>query len=381
MSDISKHYEPLLYAAPAYSEAMLYFGRFQAPDPFLAFGYKGKKVALLNALEINRGHKESVFDAIISLEKCIQECKIAKKGAVVKIADLVGFLAKAYKIPGFLVPADFPVEIALGLKEKKIPFVVKEAPFFPQQMIKTPDEIKELKLANKAAAAGIDAAKKALLKAKIKTAGKLYLDGKLLTSERLRSIIEVACLEAGAVGDCIAAGGDQACDPHQAGHGPLRANELIIIDVFPRLKASGYYGDMTRTFLKGKATEAQKKLFNVVHEAQKKALAKLKAGVKAAAVHKVVEAVFADRCYTTDTMASPPAGFIHSTGHGVGLGLHEPLRVSGKSDLVLKTGMVVTIEPGLYYAGLGGVRIEDVACVTKTGHELLSRYSYQWQLQ
>ena len=100
-----------------------------------------------------------------------------------------------------------------------------------------------------------------------------------MSSERLRAEIEIAILHAGGVSaNTIVAGGDQACDPHNRGSGPLKANSLIILDIFPKHAESGYYGDLTRTVVKGQASEAQRKLWHTVLEAQKFSLQKIRAG-------------------------------------------------------------------------------------------------------
>jgi Xaa-Pro aminopeptidase len=211
--------------------------------------------------------------------------------------------------------------------------------------------------------------------------GKLHYQGKFLTSERLKEEIEIACLRAGAVsGHTIAAGGDQACDPHCSGSGVLRANELIIIDVFPRVVATGYHGDMTRTFLKGKASEEQKRLVATVRAAQQKALESIRAGVTGDSIHQKVVDHFEEHGYRTDRAAKQPFGFFHGTGHGLGLEVHESPRLSAGGPK-LRAGQVVTVEPGLYYPGLGAVRIEDVVRVTKEGSEMLSNCHYRWLIR
>ncbi|MEM8549670.1 MAG: M24 family metallopeptidase, partial [Verrucomicrobiota bacterium] len=251
---------------------------------------------------------------------------------------------------------------------------------FPQREKKTVAEAEAIREGNKASAAGIRAAEQALRKSEIKR-GYLYLDGKKLTSERLRVIIQTACLEVGAVAEhVICAGGDQACDPHGAGTGPLRASELIIVDVFPRVSKSGYHGDMTRTFLKGKASPEQKRLVAGVRAAQNAALAEIKASVCASKVHGAAEKAIKEAGYLTGQVDGVWQGFIHSTGHGLGLEVHEPPRVSTGLNR-LKAGAVITVEPGLYYPGLGGCRIEDVVQVTKDGYTLLSKAPYRWELK
>jgi Xaa-Pro aminopeptidase len=212
--------------------------------------------------------------------------------------------------------------------------------------------------------------------------GRLLLKGRVLTSEMLKVAIETACIEAGSVSmSTIAAGGDQACDPHNRGTGPLRPNELIIVDVFPRVSATGYYGDMTRTFLRGRANDAQRAIVAAVRAAQLKALATIRAGVLASEVHRRVSETLVARGFETRRTARGSVGFFHGTGHGLGLEVHEPPRMNATSDYPLKKGSVVTVEPGLYYPGVGACRIEDVVQVTGGAPRMLSRYPYAWELR
>ncbi len=211
---------------------------------------------------------------------------------------------------------------------------------------------------------------------------RLIYEGRPLTSERLKFAIEIACLAAGGASlNTIAAGGDQACDPHDRGTGPLRANELIIVDVFPRIAATGFHGDMTRTFLRGRASDAQRALVAAVRAAQLAALHAVRAGVNGRTVHGKVVEVFTARGYETKQTPRGSVGFFHGTGHGLGLDIHEPPRMNGTLDRILKKNSVVTVEPGLYYPGLGGCRIEDVVQVTAAKPTMLSRFHYNWEIR
>jgi Xaa-Pro aminopeptidase len=257
---------------------------------------------------------------------------------------------------------------------------VSEGALFPERAIKSEREQAAVAEGNRASAAGIRAVEQVLRRAAIKS-GYLYFEGRKLTSERLRREADVACLYRGAVAaHTIVAGGDQACDPHCSGKGPLRANELIIVDVFPRVTATGYFGDMTRTFLKGRASTAQRRLVAAVREAQRMAIGSIKAGLNGSTVHRKVEEFFAREGFPTGKREKGHEGFFHGTGHGLGLEIHEYPRL-GRTGGRLRAGMVTTVEPGLYYRGLGGCRIEDVVAVTGRGSEMLSRCHYRWEIR
>jgi Xaa-Pro aminopeptidase len=370
----------LLYADSAHNADQLYFGRVNVPDPFISFLHNRKKYALVSALEFGRVKRDSDFDVVLPLEIYAKEAKSRFRAKRTTAAEIVAVVAKQFRLTSFVIAEDFPAGIANRLTRLGLKIQIADGPIFPQREIKTAAEAAAIREGNRCSALGILAAETMLRASKIKN-GQLFHRGTPLTSERLKIAIEIACLEAGSVSlDTIAAGGDQACDPHERGHGPLRANELIIVDVFPRVNASGYHGDMTRTFLKGRASDAQRALVAAVREAQLAALNKIRAGVNGQVAHQSVCAVFALRGYETKHTDKGSVGFFHGTGHGLGLAVHEPPRVS-TVDYRLKKGSVVTVEPGLYYPGLGGCRIEDVVQVTSTRPKMLSDCHYNWEIK
>lgn len=370
----------LLYGSSEDNADILYFSKAFVPDAFIALEVGDKKLGLFGALEYGRMVKESDFDSVLSLEDYQEKAKKRFRKKEVGSAQIIKVLAEEYGINHFLIAEDFPVGLALDLKKAHLKIQVLKGSFFPQREIKSNAEALEITQGNAASAAGILAAETALRRSTIK-GNQLYLDGKILSSEHLRELVDIACLQMGAIAhNTIVAGGDQACDPHCRGSGPLRPNELIIVDVFPRLSSSGYHGDMTRTFLKGQATEAQKKLVFAVQEAQKKALSKIKEGITGAEVHGEVTNYFLQSGYITKKVDNKYEGFFHGTGHGLGLDVHETPRVNGSNKEGLKLNTVITVEPGLYYPGVGGCRIEDVVQVNRNGYKMLSDYHYAWQI-
>jgi Xaa-Pro aminopeptidase len=369
----------LLYADTLTSPDQLYFGRFFVPDPFISFLISGKKMGVFNALEFSRARKESAFEVVLPLEEWTERAHKCFEREDIGIAEVIYVIARSYKIKTFRIPSDFPTGVAFKLIEHGLKLEVIDGMFFPKREIKTEEEIRFIKQGNRCSSLGFKVAEELLQKAEIKR-GRLYCEGKPLTSERVQKEIEIACLRAGAISaDTIVAGGDQACDPHCRGSGPLFANQLIIIDIFPRVTQTGYHGDMTRTFLKGKASDAQIRLVRTVRTAQRIALNTIKAGVSGQRVHSKVVEHFDAQCYQTRRDEGGAVGFFHGTGHGLGLAVHEAPRVSANGGK-LRKGTVVTVEPGLYYPGLGGCRIEDVVQVTSEGVRMLSNYPYRWQI-
>lgn len=371
-----------LYAASESSADLLYLSGVFVPDPFLALIAQKKSYAVVSQLEYGRVAKQSNFDEVMLLEAIRENAAENLQIPVKEVGpgELMVYFAQRFAVKKVEVPADFPAIHYAKLFDAGYRVEIVQGAFFPKRAKKTDAEARAIRQGNAASAAGIRAAEAALRAATI-VGNRIVYEGKSLTSERLRSIIDQACLEKGAAAShTIVAGGRQACDPHDAGSGLLRPNELIIVDVFPRVQKTGYHGDLTRTFLKGHASAAQRALVKSVQEAQSAAIEKVKAGVKGDAVHAAAKQVFDDAGFVTERRKKGFVGFIHSTGHGLGLEVHEAPRVS-KGAPKLKAGQVITIEPGLYYPEIGGCRIEDVVRVTKDGYEKLSSLHYKWEIR
>ena len=372
----------ILFAASEQSADIFYLTKVFVPDPFLCFIVGGRSTAVVNRLEYSRVRAQSNCDEVLLLETVQRQAAKALRMELLEVgpAEMMRYFAKLNKVREMEVPEDFPSVYFAKLLAAGMQVRVGADPFFSARELKSDAEAKALRQGNAASAAGIRTAERVLRASKI--VGKcLKYEGRTLTSEWLRMMIDQACLSKGAVAhNTIVAGGKQGCDPHEGGHGPLKSNELIIIDVFPRLQKTGYHGDMTRTFLKGRANDAQRALVGAVRDAQLAALAKVKAGISGATVHAAAAQLFDARGFLTERRGEGFVGFIHSTGHGLGLEVHEAPRVSPTAGR-LRKGQVITIEPGLYYPEVGGCRIEDVVRVTKEGSEMLSSMHYKWELR
>ncbi len=370
---------PLLYADTHSSSDMLYFGGVDVHDPFIAFGTGRKKITVQSALELGRVKRTGDFDQVLSLETWRDHARQAY-GAKAGIAEIIVCLARHHGLRSFRIPDNFPAGLYQKLLKLGLKLELAAGMLFPEREIKSAPEAEAIRDGNRLAAVGYVTAEKILRTAKIKGRSLVY-QGQPLTSEHLRFAIEVAIKEQGGEArDTIVAGGNQACDPHERGSGPLRPHELIIVDIFPRVLKSGYYGDMTRTYLKGSASDAQRKLVTTVRDAQRAAIRMIRTGVDGSDVHDLVNFIFTRAGYETRHGKSGSVGFFHGTGHGLGLAIHESPRVSTVS-YKLKAGSVVTVEPGLYYPGLGGCRWEDVVQVTKGPAKLLSKHPYDWEIK
>jgi Xaa-Pro aminopeptidase len=361
----------LIVATSETDPDMLYATRFWAPDPFIFLKRNGKRTLVLSDLEIDRGRKQAEADEFVMFSEIEREVQGKSKKAPPYEKVLAHFLRKR-GVKSTIVPANFPLAYAQELAANKIRVRTTNGLFWPEREAKSNKEIEMIGGALRITETGLRRAIEILKASRPGPGKKLRWGGKTLTSEMLRAEIDSAILRAGGIpAGTIVAGGDQACDPHERGFGPLYADSLIILDVFPRDAKTGYFGDMTRTVLRGRASDAQRKLWNTVKAGQALALKRIKAGVDGMTIHKAIQEFFTKRGFPTEIRKGRRVGFFHGTGHGLGLEIHEYPRLQ---KVTLKDRQVLTVEPGLYYPGLGGVRQEDVVVVTKSGCRVLSRF-------
>ncbi len=368
----------LIIAASESNADILHATGFRAPDAFAYLETGGKKHILLNDLEIDRGRAQAKVDVVDSYSD-VSKSTASKPGKSPALAKVLATWLSSKNATKVKVPADFPLGIARDLKKAGIDLKPADGPFFPEREIKSRTEVQGIEHAIRIAEIGMARGIEILRAATIKKDGTLSHTGSLLTSESLRSEIECAILKAGgeARGDSIVACGDQACDPHHRGSGPLRANQLIILDIFPRDARTGWFGDITRTVVRGRATSEQRALWETCLEGQKTALAAIKPGVKGQDIHDAIKSGFAEKGYPTSVHEGRWRGFFHGTGHGLGLEVHEHPRFAATTFL---PGQVLTVEPGIYWPGTGGVRHEDVILVTKSGARLLTRFPKPFEI-
>lgn len=364
----------LIVAASEIHADLLYATGFFAPDPFIFFIHRGRRYLVMSDLEVDRAKTQAHVRSVLSLshyEKLLRD-------AGVKNIETAAVLAKVLterKIRGVTVPGNFPLGLAEQLRKSGLRVEVKPGPFFPGREIKTQQETHDIRKSQQAAEAGVAAAVQLLRASKIRRDGTLGWDGRKLTSEVLKYHISIAALEHGCVASrTIVACGEHGVDPHQEGSGVLKAHQPIIIDVFPRSQQSGYWGDITRTVVKGRASDRLQAQYQAVLRAQQLALKEIRPGISGRAVHQKVVEYFEQQGFVTGIRGGRMQGFFHGTGHGVGLEIHESPRLSGKGEDCLRAGHVVTVEPGLYYAGIGGVRLEDLVVVTQAGIRNLTRF-------
>jgi Xaa-Pro aminopeptidase len=356
----------ILMIANSETDSNLYYAtKFLAPDPFIFFQIDGHKTMVMSDLELDRARAQARVNEVLSYSKI--ELQLIEKGtAAPKMIDLVDACLKTRGVKRLLVPGEFGFRHAEALLAKGYTLTTKPDPFFEERVLKSSEEISAITEAQRATEAAVAAAIEVIRESTIKK-DELHWNGGVLTAEAIKKIINVKLMEM----DCIAqhtivACGIQGCDPHDEGSGPLRPNQSIVMDVFPRSGRTRYYADMTRTVVRGRATDALRKLYDTVHRAQEEGISMVKDGVEGQSIHQRIMTIFEQSGYETGPKNGRMQGFFHGTGHGVGLDIHEPPRIS-RAKWILKAGEVVTVEPGLYYPEIGAVRIEDLVVVTKSG--------------
>lgn len=353
---------------------LYYKTNFFVPDPVVFIENKGKKILVLNRLEFDRGVKQASVDMVLSYESYLKKASEKNKKKV-GIIDIVDQIFREKKVKSLVVERQFSVLFADELRKRRYKVSVsKDSMLFPERIKKSETEVGHIKSAVRQATKAMDLAIKTIKASKVKN-NKLYSEGKLLTSESIKKFINSYLASEGySTSHTIVACGLHSSMPHHSGEGPLRAGKPIVIDIFPKSQKNGYFGDMTRTVIKGKPSDELAKMYKTVLEGQKLGISLIKHGVKSTDVHQAILDLFEKKGFKTGMLDGKPQGFIHSTGHGLGLDIHEPPRIGLRKE-VLEEGNVVTVEPGLYYEKLGGIRIEDVVQVTKKGCTNLTRYN------
>jgi Xaa-Pro aminopeptidase len=381
----------LVIAAPEHDATAYHLSGFLAPDPVIYLrvgGESGKGYLVVSSMEYGRAKRDARADEVLSFDgldvmNLARELKSGGRALAAATARLLERLGAANS--PVAVPPSLGVVYADELRARGLTVRPDAALFAGLRRQKTEKEISSVERTQKAVEEACAHAVGILRESGIAEDGTLLHEGETLTSERLRSEIDVELLRRGYAADgTITAGGVQAADPHERGHGPLKAGESIILDIFPVDKASRYYADMTRTFVKGEPSPELQKMYDAVLESQEAALSMIRAGINGRDVHNKVSEVLHRAGYKTLVHNQKPGeplqeGFIHGTGHGVGLEIHEAPHVS-TADEELIPGDVVTVEPGLYDPTVGGVRIEDLVVVTEDGCRNLTNFPKEFRL-
>lgn len=358
----------LMAGIPSISSDIRYVSGFKASDPVVYLEAAGRRLLVVSRMELERAREANPALTVFSPDDLGAGDKRLRGMAAWALGAL-----RHLRVRRVEVPSQFPLGVARALESRGISIKVKDGLACPARVIKTADEVARIRAMQRAAVAAFRAAAAALRSARVDRGGVLRDRGGILTAERVRRLINRVLLEAdGEGGEPIVACGPRSAQPHWTGEGPLRAGEPIVMDIFPRGAEHGYWGDLTRTVVKGAPSPRLARMFDAVKRVQAEALARLKPGVHGRVVHQEACDRFVQLGFPSRRREDGvPEGFIHGLGHGVGLDIHEGPSLA-RTDGVLRAGHVVTVEPGLYYADVGGVRIEDTVVITPTGCEVLA---------
>ena len=363
-------HDAYLHVGDEEDEDMVYLSGFDAPDDFVLLRLDGRTVLLVSALEHGRAEKEARAEEVRRTDEFIDGDRRGDEEAFV---EALGDFLDEYGVEDVAVPRGFSLFAADGLRERGYGVETVADPVGEARAVKDGDEVDAIRRTQDANEEAMEATHELLCESEVRD-GALYHDGEPLTVDHIKTEIEVALVhERCKLSDTIVAPGQGGADPHWRGEGEVRAGEPIVVDIFPRGE-EGYFGDMTRTFVVGEPSDRVREMYQTTVEAQEAAFDVLSegAGVTGEEVHEAVCDVYEDAGYET-TRDDATEGFIHSTGHGVGLEIHEGPRLSTGGD-ELRAGNVVSVEPGLYLREVGGVRTEDLVVVREDGYDNLNEY-------
>lgn len=343
---------------------MRYLTKFVTSDPFVYFKKADENgTIIISQMETGRASRESTACVMTRTQAGLPDIMKTEKNPWKATAKMISGQV-GEKI---LVPPNFPVALAHALSD----FCTVEVDcgtVNSMRETKSRNEIKAMKHVQKVTDEAMSVAVSLIRRSTIKK-GILQSDGKPLTSEMIKFSMNAYLLkhECTAIDTIVSCGEDTAI-PHMTGTGPLHADEPIVIDLFPCEEKTGYFADMTRTVVKGEPSPEIREMYTVLREAKQLGISQVKAGASGSAIYQSVVDFFKDHGYDSDTR-----GFVHNLGHGVGLQVHE-LPTVGPAGKELRAGSVITVEPGLYYPGIGGVRLEDIGEVTTKGFNNFTKF-------
>jgi Xaa-Pro aminopeptidase len=361
----------LLFGETYHHPNILYRTGFLAPDPVVVVDRGGHDIVLwASALEEGRARKEASVGEVRSTVQLDIAPPRAGGNEYDGWAALVAAVCREHGLSAVDVDADFPVVLADHLRQNDVDVRPRSDIYQQRRRIKTSQEVEWITATENAGMAALQKAIDLIAASEIRD-GLLVHEGRNLSSADLIYAVESNLLENGcSTSDSICCGGPESADPHRAMSDVIRAGLPIVLDIYPFDKRTRYWGDMTRTVVRGTPPTEVMRMWDAVLEAQQAGLDTVQPGANGRDVHYACCDVFKKHGY--GSLAKPyrdiqsSARFIHGTGHGLGLEIHEFPRVS-EADVVLEVGDVVTVEPGLYDPAFGGIRIEDLVVVTETG--------------
>jgi Xaa-Pro aminopeptidase len=370
----------LMYADTFRSPELRHEVPLGVPDPFLYAERDGVKHISIGSMEIPRLAALGLFELHPGEEFGLDELIASGLSYSDVRQEIAVRSVKALGVTSAVVPETFPLWLADRLRAEGVDLNVDADFFDDRRRVKTEAEIAGIRRAQRAAEAGMDTVRD-LLRRSSQNGDGLTIDGEALTVERVKSEMAQAFAAHGAsADDFIVAPGPQGAVGHDMGSGPIRAGVPIVVDIWPRDNESFMFCDMTRTFVVGDVPDDVREWHRLCKEALDRAISEIRDGASGRAIFDGTCEIFEAAGEPTQRTKAPGKpladGFFHGLGHGVGLEVHEAPGMGLASREPMKAGDVVTVEPGLYRQGYGGVRLEDLILVTSNGAENLTQYPY-----
>lgn len=364
--------EPLLiYGSPEANPDLFHAIPVGIIDPFLYVEDDGRRAATVSQLDADKVRELGieVLDPSSLGRDELLEANLPEHAVEVELALRA---LRELGVDAAAVPPSFPVGIADHLRAAGVDLRVDPEAFVQRRRHKTPEQLEGIRRAQHAA----DAA--------MAVAAQMIREGRPgLRSEDVRAAMQAVCEELGCElpGDAMVCHGAQAAVGHEPGHGEIPAGECVVVDIWPRDKASRCWADMTRTFVAGggEPSEELARYWELSKASLDRIYPMVRAGASCRAIYEASCEPFHAAGQPTQLTKEPGTllrdGFFHGLGHGVGLEVHEPPML-GRSPDTLAAGDVITLEPGCYRQGFGGARLEDLVVVTDDGCETLTDFPY-----
>jgi len=354
------------------------------PDGFVYAEIDGRRIVAISSMEAMRVEALGTGLEVRPTEEFGAD-ELRRSGLDVHTVarELMVRIVRGLSIDRATVPRGFPLGFADALRAEGVELTVDQKLFDDRRRQKSEHELAGIRRAQKAAEAGVEVARDLLRSAQPANGG-LTVDGDPLTCELLKERVQMAFLAHGALAEeMIVSHGPQTAVGHDMGSGAIAANDVVLLDLFPVDLESACFADLTRTFVVGEAPDEIREWHTLCREALELAVAEIRPGVNGGDLHRLVSELFAERGFPTQ-LTKPEGevlrdGFYHGLGHGVGLEVHESPAL-GMIGEELVPGDVITIEPGLYRHGFGGVRVEDLLLVTEDGYERLTDCPYELEV-
>jgi Xaa-Pro aminopeptidase len=352
-------------------------------DPFLFVEVDGTRHVVISVIDLDRVRELGGVEAHPLEEFGYDE--LLAQGLPIDVVrrEVCVNACRRLGVSSASVPGGFPLAVADRLRDAGVVLAVDQGVFDDRRRVKSAAELAGIRRAQHAAEVGMRACVDLFRRAG-RHNGSLVLGDEVLTVELVKQHVEEVFVGHGVTADeFIVARGPQGAIGHDMGSGPIHTGESIIVDLWPRDRDSACFADMTRTFVVGDVPDDLRELHRLTREALELAVSMVRPGVAGNDVYGAVCERFEAAGYPTARSKEPGTvlleGFFHGLGHGVGLDVHERPGISRYSDDLVE-GDVITLEPGLYRKGYGGVRLEDLLLVTADGAENLTDFPYDLEV-